>query len=235
MQTPEFSQPKPGDSHAGLEATKASQADIAFHRLKGLILDGTLPAGTQMLELEAADRLGMSRTPVREAMVRLRAEGIVEIRPRHGMRVLPVSPDDMREIYEVLTSLEATAAERVASGGAPPRTLATLKAAVRAMDKALEAGDLMRWAEADQTFHRKLVEACGNTRLIAAVEQLQAQAHRARLLTLWLRPKPVNSNRDHRALVQAIEAGDGRTARRVHRNHREQAGRMLVELLGRFG
>src|SRR5690606_18248773 len=113
-----------------------SQADIAYDRLKRLILDGTLPAGAQMLELEAAERLNMSRTPVREAMVRLRHEGMVEIRPRHGMRVLPISAADMAEIYEVLTALEGTAAEAVTRKGPSSRQLASLRAAVRDMDRA---------------------------------------------------------------------------------------------------
>ena len=111
-------------------AERTNQADLAYGRLKQLILDGTLPAGAQMLELEAAARLNMSRTPIREAMVRLRQEGMVEIRPRHGMRVLPVSARDMAEIYDVLTSLEGTAAEIVARRGIAARPLAALRAAV---------------------------------------------------------------------------------------------------------
>src|SRR5690348_146065 len=75
--------------------TRSNQADVAYSRLRELILSGAIAPGSFVLELEAAARLGMSRTPVREAMVRLRAEGMVEIRARHGMRVLPVSADDM--------------------------------------------------------------------------------------------------------------------------------------------
>ena len=90
----------------GSVSERINQADVAYGRLKKLILDGTLPAGAQLLEQEAAERLDMSRTPVREAMVRLRQDGMVEIRPRHGMRVLPVSARDMAELYAVLTALE---------------------------------------------------------------------------------------------------------------------------------
>ena len=104
--------PKDGASH--FEQDRVSSAERAYRALKDLILSNELPAGSQLLEQEAALRLGMSRTPVREAMIRLEQDGVVEIRPRHGMRVLPVSAADMREIYDVLTSLEATAAEMVA-------------------------------------------------------------------------------------------------------------------------
>ncbi len=215
-------------------ADKEGQADLAYSLLKKLIRDNDLPAGAQLLELEAAKRLGMSRTPVREAMVRLRHEGIVEIRPRHGMRVLPVSPTDMRDIYDILTSLEATAAKLVAQNGLSKRELAKLNAAVRAMDAALEANDLLAWASADEEFHRALVGFCGNARLIATVDQFWAQAHRARMVTLRLRPIPTASNREHEAVVQAIAARDADAAQRLHYTHRERAGRMLIDLLERL-
>ena len=207
---------------------------MAYRQLKALICDGSMPGGSHVLEQEAAIRLGMSRTPVREAMVRLREDGMVELRPRHGMRILPLSPGDMREIYQLLTSLEGTAAELVARRGISAGELAGLRDAVGAMDSALERDDLDAWAVADERFHGDLVAACGNRRLVAAVNQYWSQAHRARLLTLRLRPKPVTSNRDHAAVVQAIEAGDSARAGRVHREHRERAGAMLVEILERL-
>lgn len=220
---------------ASKTADRGSQADQAYVQLKQLILDGTLPAGAQMLELEAAARLNMSRTPVREAMVRLRQEGIVEIRPRHGMRVLPISADDMRDIYEIMTALEGTAAESVARRGVTARQISSLQGAVHDMDKALEQQDLQAWAAADERFHLTLVELSGNQRLIQMVAQLWDQAHRARLLTLRLRPTPTDSNRDHEAVVQAIIDGRPDEARRIHENHRRRAGKMLVELVERLG
>jgi DNA-binding GntR family transcriptional regulator len=214
---------------------RANQADIAYAGLKRLILEGVLPAGAQMLEQEAAARLNMSRTPVREAMVRLRQEGMVEIRPRHGMRVLPVSARDMAEIYEVLTALEGAAAEAVARQGVGARAIASLRSAVADMGKALETGDLEKWAEADERFHAQLVQLSGNSRLIQMVGQLWDQAHRARMLTLRLRPTPTNSVVEHAALVDAIDSGDPVAARHVHEDHRRRAGEMLVQLLERLG
>lgn len=198
-------------------------------------MSGAIAPGSFVLELEAAARLGMSRTPVREAMVRLRAEGMVEIRARHGMRVLPVSADDMREIYEVITSLESTAAGLVAKRGIDAGALSSLNKAVKAMDAALERDDLERWAQADEDFHRTLINSCGNGRLVQTVDQFWSQAHRARLLTLRLRPKPTQSNREHAALVKAIAKGDAEAAVRIHQEHRERAGRLLTDLLGKIG
>src|SRR4051812_8794246 len=87
--------------------TKRSErsTDLVYQRLKQRILDNEYAPGTQVLEQDLASGLGLSRTPVREALIRLQQEGLVEVVPRHGMRVLPLSPRDMREIYTVLTSL----------------------------------------------------------------------------------------------------------------------------------
>ncbi len=177
--------------------------------------------------------LSMSRTPVREALIRLADEGMVEVRPRRGMRVLPVSGDDMREIYEILTCLEATAAERVAMRGVTPEELNALGDAVHEMEAALEADDLRRWARSDERFHFLLVELSGNARLRSLVGTFWDQAHRARIVTLTLRPKPVTSNRDHAAVVDAIARGDAETARRIHHEHRAKAGELLVGLLSK--
>lgn len=217
------------------DAERLSSAERAYRTLKELILDNQLPAGSQLLEQEAAERLCMSRTPVREAMIRLEQDGIVEIRPRHGMRVLPVSSKDMREIYEVLTALESTAAEIVARRGATPAELASLRAAVAAMGSALDRDDLEGWAVADRHFHGLLVTLAGNERLQQMVSQLSEQAHRARVLTLRLRPKPVYSIRDHARLVAAIARRDAESARQIHHDHRMEAGEMLVDLLNRLG
>lgn len=199
-----------------------------------MVLDNALPAGAQLLEQEAAVRLGMSRTPVREAMQRLARDGMVEIRPRHGMRVLPISPDDMAEIYDLLYGLESTAAEIVAEQG-DSAGLAALDEAVDAMDEALVRDDLVAWAHADERFHLALVELTGNRRLIEAVATYWDQAHRVRVATLGLRPRPTRSNDDHRALVAAIRARDARRAREIHAEHRKRSGIMLVGLLRRLG
>ncbi len=227
--------PMPKDGASQSEQDRLSSAERAYRALKNLILSNELPAGSQLLELEAALRLGMSRTPVREAMIRLEQDGVVEIRPRHGMRILPVSAADMREIYDVLTSLEATAAEMVARKGVTAEELQGLKDAVGEMEAALACDNLDDWAAADHRFHELLVKLTGNQRLQQIVTQLSDQAHRARMLTLRLRPKPVGSNRDHAMLVDAIAARDGEAARRIHYEHRAKAGDMLVGLLNSLG
>ncbi len=206
-------------------------ADRAYAEIRRRILDNEMQAGGQFLEQELAGLLNMSRTPVREAMVRLAKEGMVEIRPRHGMRVLPVSADDMREIHQILIALESTAAGLVAERGATPEQLAGLTAAVADMDRAMARDDLRGWAAADERFHRLLVDYCGNARLRSLVGTFWDQSHRARMATLNLRPKPVESSKDHAAVVDAISRRDPDAARNIHREHRIRAGRTLVAIL----
>lgn len=213
----------------------ASQGERAYQELRRRILGNELVPGTQLLEQELAQMLGMSRTPVREAVIRLARDGIVEVRPRHGIRVLPVSARDMREIYDILTELEATAARLLAEHGADEETMAELEGAVDEMAVALERADLSAWAAADDRFHKALVRRCGNRRLREVVERFHDQAHRARLLTLHLRPRPDDSAAEHAAVVAAIRRRDPQTAHRVHREHRLRSGAMLVELLATQG
>ena len=111
----------------------ASLVDEAHELIRRRILDNVWPPGHRALEQEVALALGMSRTPVREALVRLQSEGLVEVVPRHGMRVMPVSPNDMREIYEVLTALECMACELLARrhpGAAELRPLVDIRFAL---------------------------------------------------------------------------------------------------------
>ena len=207
--------------------------DAAYRAIRQKILDNAWAPGYQALEQSLALEFGMSRTPVREACIRLANEGLVEVVPRHGIRVLPVSTSDMREIYQILTSLESTAAELVANTRPSAAELAPLEKASRDMAKALKRDDLDAWAEADEGFHRQLMQMCGNVKLAVIVFNYWDRAHRARMVTLRLRPKPVNSTREHLAIVQAIRRGDAAAAGALFRAHRERASKELIDLLQR--
>ncbi|WP_239451476.1 GntR family transcriptional regulator [Elioraea rosea] len=220
---------------AARRARPATAAEAAHQRLKQMILDNALPPGTQRLEAELALELGCSRTPIREAMLRLERDGLVAVTPRHGMRVLPVSLADMRDIYDVLESLEPKAAELLARRGLPADELAPLHSACEAMEAALANEDRPAWAKADEAFHSGLVDLCGNRRLAAMVMQVWDQAHRARMLTLNLRPLPAASTAEHRAIMVAIAAGDGDSARELYRLHRRRGGTELMSLIERSG
>ncbi len=211
-----------------------SLVDAAYGQIRQRILDNVWPPGHRALEQEVALSLGMSRTPVREALMRLSGEGLVEVIPRHGMRVLPVSPSDMHEIYQVLTALECTAAELLARRQPSKVELKPLVDACAAMDRALKAADLDAWAAADESFHAQLVALAGNRQLEATVLNYSDRAHRARMFTLRLRPTPVHSTKEHLQMLQRIGAGDAEGAAMVTRAHRERASRELVTLFERY-
>ncbi len=215
-------------------ALPASMVDQAYDQLRHRILDNIWPPGYQALEQEVALELGMSRTPVREAMMRLQNEGLVEVVPRHGMRVLPVSPTDMREIYEILTALECMAAELVARRSLSETELQPLVDATDAMDQALRDDDLDAWAAADERFHAQLIELAGNRQLQQTVLNYWDRAHRARMFSLKLRPKPINSTREHMQLVERLRAGDAEGAALVNRGHRQRACVELTAIFERF-
>ncbi len=223
------------ESPSTRKSARESLSERAYRDLKAQILENRLSVGRQYMEQEIAERLDMSRTPTREALIRLANEGLVEIRPRHGMRIKPISRDDMREIYEVLTSLESQAAALAARRSLSKAEIDAMRRAVADMDAALKDDDLESWAEADERFHRLLVEYSDNRRLIALVGTFIDQSHRVRMITLRMRPRPTDSNQDHRAVVEAIARGDADEARRVHRTHREKSGRMLIDLLATHG
>jgi DNA-binding GntR family transcriptional regulator len=208
--------------------------DEAYEEIRRRILDNVWPPGHRALEQEVALALGMSRTPVREALMRLQTEGLIEVIPRHGMRVLPMSPNDMREIYQILTALECMAAELLAQRKPSGKELEPLVAATKAMDKALKAEDLDAWAAADERFHAHFLELAGNRQLQATVLNYWDRAHRARMFTLRLRPKPVNSTKEHMQMVERLRAGDAADAVAVTRAHRERANRELLTIFERF-
>lgn len=208
---------------------------MAYQEIRRKILENEMPPGFQITEQELALSLEVSRTPTREALLRLEVEGLVEIWPRHGMRVKRVSIDDVREIYEILTALESTAAGLAAMRKPPPAELTEMRSCTDMMDKALRKNNLKEWAIADEQFHRLLARASGNTRFVEIVDTYFGQSHRLRMMTLSLRPKPSGSNRDHDAVLKAIDKGDAEAAVRIHREHRMHSAKMMIALLTTHG
>lgn len=214
---------------------KSTRVNDAYDRLKQEIRAGRMPPGYQATEPEFAAHLGMSRTPVREALTRLQAEGLIELIPRHGARVLALSPADMAEIYDILSLLEPEAAATLAERRPSALDLAPLTEATDRMEQALAAHDLEAWAEADDAFHTRLLDMQDNRRLREYLSMLFDQAHRARMLTLRLRDPPVRSTAEHRDILRHIQQGDAAGARRAFRQHRKRAARELLGLLDRTG
>lgn len=210
-----------------------SSSQRALLELRKKIFAGELAPGSDHLESELAEQLNMSRTPVREAILMLEGQGLLELRPRKGIRVVPLSPEDMEEIYDVLTELESLAAHSAACAAYEEADLKHLSDAINDMDAAIANRDLDAWANADDRFHTELVRLGGNSRVETIVHMMSDQVRRARLTTLFMRPLPTKSNEDHRLVYEAIKNGDAKVARETHRDHRKHAKDIIVELLKR--
>ena len=147
----------------------SSLVDRVHERLRTMILSGELGAGRELRQELLATKLGISRTPLREAFNRLASEGLVEFRPHRSAIVAEFSRHDLEEDYAARLVIEPAAA-RIAAERRDPAALAALEAAVRA---AAEAGDnLDRQFEASRTFHRALVAAAGNRHLVRFIDEL---------------------------------------------------------------
>lgn len=216
---------------------RGSLVDEAYAALKDAIRNTVFPPGYQGSEQEIAVRLGMSRTPVHEAIIRLQEDGLVRVLPKRGVLICPLAPDDIREIYDVIIAVEAMAAELLAALPQPHRdaAVATLDDATAAMEASLANGDLDGWAAADDRFHRTLVERCGNGRLRRVFQTVTDQAHRARMLTLKLRPAPNRSVEAHRELIAAVRLGAPAQAQLKARNHRIEARDEIMPLIEKIG
>lgn len=215
-------------------AEKPTRVQDAYAQIKQQIRTNRMAPGFLAPEPEIATRLGMSRTPVREALIRLEAEGLVELIPRRGARVLPILASDMQEIYEILTALEPEAAANLAGQSPSETELAPLVNATHDMEEAVKDKDLDRWAEADDRFHRDLLELHGNRRLSDFVGSLFDQAHRARMVTIRLRDLPVKSTQEHREVLEFLRKGDPSGVRRVFREHRQRAANELLAILENY-
>lgn len=212
-------------------APKSTRAADVYDVLKHEIRSNALPPGLQVPEPELALRLGVSRTTVREALIRLEADGLIKMIPRRGMRVLPIRAEDMREIYEILTALESEAAADVAARRQTKDALKPLSDATADMRKAVADEALEDWAEADDRFHAALLEIHGNARLQGFARSLSDQVHRARMATLRLRNIPQQSTEEHQVILDALLAGDAAKAREAFRTHRQRASQELLDIL----
>ncbi|MBB4003542.1 GntR family transcriptional regulator [Aurantimonas endophytica] len=215
---------------------KPPLVEAAYDALKQAIRDGMFPPGFQGSELEMAHRLGMSRTPVHQAIIRLQSEGMVELRPKRGVVIRSLSPDDMREVYDVIIAVEGMAALLLAEQPAAARQAVCddLEAMNEELIEALDRDDLARWADVDARFHAVLVEGSGNSRLAKIARINIDQSYRARRLTLRFRPKPVHSIGEHRLIIAAAREGDAAGARQMAQDHKIKARDLIVALLKRY-
>lgn len=220
-------------------ATKAdkqpSATKLAVDKIKQLIFTGELASDSNHLESELADRLGMSRTPVREATLKLQAHGLLEVQPRKGVKIVSITTDDLVYLFDALIQLECLAVKRVTQMGYTKSQLKRLFDADMHMRTATRQDDRVSWQEWDEEFHFELVRLSKNKYLEGMVESLNDQVRRVRSVSLHLRPSPTKSNKEHRELIQAMLKGDAENSQAVHRHHHERSARELICILEKSG
>lgn len=221
-----------GRKGSGLKNTD-SLTEQAYAHLKNEIVSGRIVAGGQVDAKELAEHLGMSRTPVREAILRLANEGTIEVNARRGMRVVPLSVDDLQSVYQVITAIEVEAVFLLASSKDRENGVLALRAETAQMEAAIAKEDGEAWNLADERFHRTLLDVAGNLRLAEAGRTYRDIVQRAHFVALRLVPlaQKDRSIEAHNTLIDQIAAGDAFNARENHRAQRQRGAELLVTAL----
>ncbi|GAA0941709.1 GntR family transcriptional regulator [Actinocorallia libanotica] len=204
-------------------------ADTAYETVRQMILDGSAAPGDRLGESELAETLGLSRTPVREALQRLAADGLVEVLPHRGARVVAWTDTDLTEIFELRTLLEPYAAARAARVGLDAAALTALRDLCAATEEAADRKDMAEVARLNSRFHAALIDASGNSRLPG---MLTSVMHAPLILGTFHRYDPATMARSmghHREVVDAITARDPEWAASVMRSHLRAAAATLKE------
>ncbi|KQP11417.1 MAG: GntR family transcriptional regulator [Methylobacterium sp.] len=182
------------------------------------IVDGRLAIGARLDETELAERFGVSRTPIREALLQLAMTGLVEIKPRRGALVSAPDPQLLIAMFETMAEIEA-ACGRLAARRLVPADEAALKAALAACGAAAEAQDPERYYEENYVFHTVVYRACRNAFLAEQARLLHRRLAPFRRMQLRARHRLGQSLAEHEAIVAAIVAGDETGASELLRAH----------------
>ena len=193
--------------------------DVVFNTLRQAILKGELKPGERLMEIQLANKLGVSRTPVREAIRKLELEGLVLMIPRKGAEVAEITRQDMEDVLEVRTALEELAVKD-ACDHITDAQLSELKKASNEFKKALlEGKDLVTCADADMHFHDVILSATNNRRLIQMLNNLSEQMYRYRMEYVKDIRQRSNLVEEHRELLDAISSRDSIKAKELMKTH----------------
>lgn len=199
-------------------AGNRSRSEQAYHAVKGAILALELHPGAPLVETHLATRLGISTTPLRDALVRLQQEGLIVSVPYKGTFVAPITIDDAREILDIRQSLEGDAITATA-GQLTDADFAAARDLLARQRAALAAGDLDGCAVLGRQFHLALQVHCRNRRVAAILNNLDQQFQRIRLLSGRIPGRLPKSIEEHAAILAALERGEGEVAGALMRAH----------------
>jgi DNA-binding GntR family transcriptional regulator len=209
---------EPTDADAPPKLDHRTLWQRVHEHLREEILSGRLRPGSELQEVALAESLGVSRGPLREAIGRLAAEGLVTVRPRRGAVVRALTPAEFLEAYQVREALEILGI-RLAVPRLDAQETAALEAVVDEMQSCAEREDVDGFFDVNDRFHRALVAASGNARLVELHGQLLSQMGRYRTRSLALRGNLARSVGEHRAILRAVKSGNADRAARLLGEH----------------
>jgi DNA-binding GntR family transcriptional regulator len=215
-----------------LDVRDPSKFERVYAHLRRCIRELALPPGAPLHKEDIALELGVSRAPVSEAISRLADEGLVEVFPRHGSFVAPIRAAEVRESLFIRTALETEAMRRLAVT-ADAALLERLEENLAAQAVALDAEDLPRFQDLDDSLHGLLFAAAESPRALRLLEAARAPLDRVRRLALPETGRPKATLTEHRWLVDAVRSGDPELAGAVMRFHLVMAGRFVERELAK--
>ncbi|WP_018689471.1 GntR family transcriptional regulator [Ahrensia kielensis] len=209
----------------------SSLADKAYNVLRRAVLTNVLVSESLWSDRELCEKFDLSRTPVREAILRLQLEQLVQIVPRKGMRVMPLRLEDVRDIHQVTKALELEAALLIAKSENRDEVLAIIKGAVEEMERAMQAKDRDAWVLADTRCHFAVVDKCGNKRLADMYHAQRGLTDRARYFVLHIRDLPMQSTVEHRQMYEALLNRDSQALERLYRQHWDRTTEEMLAII----
>ena len=201
--------------------------DVVFYTLRQSILTGELKPGERLMEIHLADKLGVSRTPVREAIRRLELEGLVTMFPRRGAEVAQITEKSMSDVLEVRRTLDALCAE-LAGDRISQEGLSSLKQACENFERSVATKDAQKIAQADVALHDIILQATGNQRLIQLVNNLSEQMYRYRFEYIKDSSQHETLIKEHRIIYQSIVDKDKDTAASAAKTHIDNQKKAII-------
>lgn len=201
--------------------------DVVFNTLRRAILTGQLKPGERLMEVHLANRLGVSRTPIREAIRKLELEGLVIMIPRRGAEVARITEKNLKDVLEVRRALDALSVE-LACDRISQEDIERLKGACQEFEKAARGKDAAVIAQADVALHDIIVEATGNLRLLQLVNNLSEQMYRYRFMYIQEESRHDKLVAEHREIYESIAARDRERAAKAAKIHIDNQEKSII-------
>ena len=205
-----------------------SLAKMAYEAIRKSILSGQWKIGELYNEKAIAADLGISRTPVREALLELASQDLIIFLPRRGLMVNRFTRRDVDEIFELRKAIELAAVEKIAVTS-PPFDLFEIEESLLSQRKAVKQKDYLAFMEADRLFHTSFSELTNNRRLIAILENIRDMIHVMGAKALALEGRAVEVIKEHQTILEAVKKGNIEEARRAMAYHLDQSKGAVVE------